>query len=400
MLRPSSVRSRIGTRISSRKRCGPVISTPARASSSAGSNSAAHGSLPCCACASARPGDEPGHGDRRARRRGTPASTRRRSRSAPRPWRPAAVRDGEEAVEQRRLPAGVAEEEEAAARRARQRPFRDERGEGGGDDGVDGIPSARESPRTRLGGVTVPGCDGSAHARSVETARRAAADPASEPYAAHGGSGRTASRPRRTAEDVRILHGSPALRSPATSQFTWPLRFSAPSRAPTSRRPVGPRPGGHASQATAAKCRGTGCGPDAESPDETARGNGRALPGASGRALPQPLAVRRPGQRGRRRPRCRRSRAPLGRRARLRRHEHLRRSGLARRARGERLAAAGRRRVGPLRGRVRRQRDRARPRRLGPARGALRPRHERRAAGPSAAPLQRSASRGSSGSGR
>ena len=199
MLRPSSVRSRIGTRISSRKRCGPVISTPARASSSAGSNSSAHGSLPCCSCASARPGHEPGHGDRRVPdvehlRRRVAEIDQHLVHGALR-----ARRNGEEAVEQRRLSAGVAEEQKAAACRSRQRPFGDERCQGGSDDGVDGIPSARQSPRTRLGGVTVPGCHGSAHARSVETAR---------PRPARGAVSGAGARGRRQVTQVPRCSGS------------------------------------------------------------------------------------------------------------------------------------------------------------------------------------------------
>ena len=147
--------------------------------------------------------------------------------------------------------------------------------------------------------------------------------------------------------------------------------------APRSLRSAGSR-SDDASQATAVPCRERLCGPDAESPDETTCGDGRALPGAPGRALLQPLPVRRSRQLGGRRPRRRGSRAALGRRHRVRGHEHLRCARLAGGAPRERLAAAARRRVRPLRGRLRRQRDRTRPRRVGPARRALRPRHERR----------------------
>ena len=91
----------------------------------------------------------------RQRRRGRPVSTRRRSRSAPRPSAPGAVRDGEEAVEQRRLCTGFAYEQEPATGRTRQRPFSDERGESCGHDGIDGVAAVRKGPGTgarRCGG--------------------------------------------------------------------------------------------------------------------------------------------------------------------------------------------------------------------------------------------------------
>ena len=133
-----------------------------------------------------------------------------------------------------------------------------------------------------------------------------------------------------------------------------------------------------APQATAVSCRERLCGPDAESPHETTHGDGRDLPRAPRRALLQPLSARRPRQLGHRRPRRRGSRPPLGRGHRIRRHEHLWCARLAGGAPRERLATPARRCVGPLCGRLRRQRHRSRPRRLGPARRPLRPGHERR----------------------
>ena len=173
MLRPSSVRSRIGTRISSRNRCGPVISTPARASSSAGSNSVAHGEPPVVTV-------RLGEARRRAparrpttRRRGTPASTRRRSRSRTSSIGPCG-REG--TAKKQSSSVGSA----PASRRRRKPPpagpvsgpSATNAASGGGHDGVDGVASAREGPGTGLGGVTVPGCDGSAHAESVEAPDR------------------------------------------------------------------------------------------------------------------------------------------------------------------------------------------------------------------------------------
>ncbi len=57
---PASVRSRIGVRISSRNTCAPLNSTPAAASSIAGSTSDPHGSRPCKRCACSSPATSPG----------------------------------------------------------------------------------------------------------------------------------------------------------------------------------------------------------------------------------------------------------------------------------------------------------------------------------------------------
>ncbi len=124
---PSVVRSRIGTRISSRNRCGPLISTPVRASSSAGSKSVRHGSRAVRARAPLR--GRPRARARRPtlRRRGRPGSRRRRNRSRPRPSTPAAARA-------RRRSSRAASARSAGSRRSRnpppagprQRPFGDE----------------------------------------------------------------------------------------------------------------------------------------------------------------------------------------------------------------------------------------------------------------------------------
>ena len=61
---PSSVRSRIGTRISSRNRCGPDISTPGVRELERGLEQRSPREPPVARVRLRQPGDEPGNGDR------------------------------------------------------------------------------------------------------------------------------------------------------------------------------------------------------------------------------------------------------------------------------------------------------------------------------------------------
>ena len=105
---------------------------------------------------------------RTTRRHGRPASRRRRSRSAPRPSGPAAVKG-------RRKSSRAASAPPPASRRRRKPPpagpvsgpSATNPASGGSDDGVDGVPPALERPRAGLGGVAVPGGDRSTHAESL-----------------------------------------------------------------------------------------------------------------------------------------------------------------------------------------------------------------------------------------
>ena len=87
-----------------------------RASSIAGVEERGHGRRPRRSCASARPGTQPGHGDRLPRRCGRPASTRPRSRPRSRPSSPSGA-DGTAKKQSRtsRLVARLGEQDEATA---------------------------------------------------------------------------------------------------------------------------------------------------------------------------------------------------------------------------------------------------------------------------------------------
>ena len=74
-----------------------------------------------------------------------------------------ARRNLEEAVEHRRLAGGLVDEREAASGRARERPFRDECGERGCEQRVDGVPAVAQHARAGLGRERVTGCDRASH---------------------------------------------------------------------------------------------------------------------------------------------------------------------------------------------------------------------------------------------
>ena len=159
--RPCARESGRGSRAGTAAR--PVISTPVRASSSAGSNSAAHGSRPWRSCASARPATSPGTATDDGPTWNTCVEASPKS-ITPRPSAPAAVRGrrrSSRAVSARR-PASRRSRKPATSG-ARQRPLGDERGERGGDDRVDGVAAVGKRPRAGLGGVAVSCCNGSTH---------------------------------------------------------------------------------------------------------------------------------------------------------------------------------------------------------------------------------------------
>ena len=72
-------------------------------------------------------------------------------------------RDGEEAVQDGGITAGLVEQEKPAARGARERALGDERGERRGQRGVDARAPLGERPGSRLGGVPVSRCNRAAH---------------------------------------------------------------------------------------------------------------------------------------------------------------------------------------------------------------------------------------------
>ncbi len=199
-------------------------------------------------------------------------------------------------------------------------------------------------------------------------------------------------------EHVRILNGFPALSSGRRlSPRDVPvfLRLTCP---PASR--FGEPRSRDVPQAATLRCRGSSCGADADSPDETTCGNGRALPRTPRRALSQSLTARRSGQ-------CRPSAASVQQIPASSGSLRSRFAGTsmcgalawraALRASGSPLPA--RRRIGAVCGGLRCQRSRAGPRRIRVARRTLRPRHERAAAGLSVGLRLRSVSPESSGSG-
>ena len=258
---PSGVRSRIGTRISSRKRCAPVVSTPARASSTAGSNSVAHGSRPCCPCASARPATRPGTAtdDGPTWKTCVEASPKSITTSSIGPC-------GRE---------GTAKKQSSS---------------------VGSPPGSRRSRK--------PPPDGPVNGPSATNAANAAATTASTalpPAArAHAPASAVCRLPAATAprmvkslgkrlgrrRHVRELHGFPAFRvGPRHSRSGLAIfLLAAPGAARAHARDF--------AQAKARACRGTGCGPDADSHDETALADGGDLAAGPGRPLREPLAAR------------------------------------------------------------------------------------------------------------
>ena len=255
MLRPSSVRSRIGTRISSRNRCGPVISTPRTSELEGGlEQRSPTGSRPCRPCASARPATSPGtatdacpdvehlrrrvaevdHAPRPSARCGRDGTAKKQSSSVGSP--PASRRS------RKPPPAGPV-----------SGPSATNAGERGRHDRVDGVPALLRAPtrrprrcagcRRRLLHACRERRAAPPHRRADRTPR-VVGTPARRPRAAHGA---TAS------SDVRILNGTPAA-PPPTSQLTWPLRLD-PAVARSRTRlgaPNGPR---DSSQASAVGCR-------------------------------------------------------------------------------------------------------------------------------------------------
>ena len=167
--RDSAVCRRIGSRISCRYAWPRSMTSPSRASATAGAKSSRHGSEPWARCAASRPGTTPGTATeawpmrkllRRAAGEVDHDLVHRHGR--------AAARDGgEEVVQGRPLLARAMDEQEAAAARPGQRALGDPGGRARGDRGVDGVPARLEHVGAGPRGQRMPRCNRTSHGASL-----------------------------------------------------------------------------------------------------------------------------------------------------------------------------------------------------------------------------------------